>query len=367
MKRFKTVGLLLGVLFVLSACVKDATPSSNPGSNVNTGGQNNGNNDDWLLPIGSIVDGGPGKDGIPAIEFPRFEKASQVTFLAPDDLVIGVQMDSVIKAYPHHVLDWHEIVNDVAGKEVFALTYCPLTGTGIAWNRLIDGLPTTFGVSGLLYNSNLIPYDRRTGSNWSQMFNKCVNGPLSNRDVETFPVFETTWETWKKMFPNSDVMNYNTGFFRTYGRYPYSDYKTNHNFFLFNVETKDSRLLSKERGLGIIAGETARFYPLSIFEKEIRVIEDTFLGDRLVIAGSGTENFIVAYKRNLADGTELSFSAVQNGDAVIMQDNEGNKWSAFGYALEGPRAGTRLEPVASYMGFWFAWGAFFPKLTIYSR
>ena len=117
----------------------------------------------------------------------------------PDDLVIAIQTGEGVKAYSHPVLDWHEIANDElpAGKNL-ALTYCPLTGTAIGWNNDINGEKTTFGVSGLLYNSNLMPYDRASNSTWSQMSHKCVNGALIGTEIETFHLIEMNFNTLEK-------------------------------------------------------------------------------------------------------------------------------------------------------------------------
>ena len=118
----------------------------------------------WLIPVNEVFGGGPGKDGIPAISNPKFKPDSTITFLSDDDLVIGVKFEGQLRTYAHLILDWHEIVNDNLGQRYFALTYCPLTGSAIAWDRNLGGEVTTFGVSGLLYNTNLIPYDRATDS-----------------------------------------------------------------------------------------------------------------------------------------------------------------------------------------------------------
>ena len=123
----------------------------------------------WSIPNEQVLDGGPGKDGIPSVDNPIFYDISQNTVYEEEDLVVGYKRDTAARAYPHVVLDWHEIVNDEINGFPMTITYCPLTGTAIGWDRTIDGNVTTFGVSGLLYNSNLIPYDRRTNSNWSQM------------------------------------------------------------------------------------------------------------------------------------------------------------------------------------------------------
>ena len=97
------------------------------------------------------------------------------------ELVVGIVIDGHARAYPHKILDWHEIINDKIGNTAFAITYCPLTGTALGWDRTVNGTETTFGVSGLLYNTNLIPYDRLTGSYWSQMLSKSIRGSLSDQ------------------------------------------------------------------------------------------------------------------------------------------------------------------------------------------
>jgi len=139
------------------------------------------------------------------------------------NLVIGFAQGDDARAYPHFILDWHEIVNDRVGDIHIAVTYCPLTGTGIGWEREINGSVTTFGVSGLLFNSNLIPYDRNTDSNWSQIRLDCVNGDLIGTEAETHVLVETTWKT---MYPKTLVMSMNTGYNRSYGNYPYGNYRT---------------------------------------------------------------------------------------------------------------------------------------------
>jgi hypothetical protein len=256
-------------------------------------------------------------------------------------------------------------VNDVVGGTPIALTYCPLTGSAIGWDRTIDGTVTTFGVSGLLYNTNLIPYDRKTGSNWSQMSNQCVNGELIGENVVTHTVVETTWKTWKKMFPNSKVMSKSTGFSRNYGSYPYGDYRTNNNYLIFSIDPVDDRLLQKSRVLGVVGTGRARVYEIDELEEEITVIHDSFDGTSLVVAGSRTDNFMVAYNRELNDGTMLDFQAIQDGGEAIMSDEEGNEWNVFGEAIGGPRSGQKLIKTNAFIGYWMAWGAFYPMPNIH--
>ncbi len=320
---------------------------------------------DWLIPKDEVFDGGPGRDGIPAIESPKFDPAGSVGFIANNDLVVGIKIGNEVKAYPHPILNWHEIVNDEISGTAFALTYCPLTGSAIAWNRKINGSITTFGVSGFLYFTNLIPFDRATNSNWVQMKLQSVNGPLIGTFAETFQIIETTFETWKKLYPDSKVLNTNTGFNRPYNQFPYGDYRTNNNQFLFPVPKDDNRLPFKERVHGVIINGKSKVYRLNSFGAGLKIINDTFNGTELVIAGSTDRNFSVIFNRKLNDATVLSFSAVDNELPVIMVDNEGTKYDVFGKAVKGPRVGEQLKSTLSYVAYWFAWAAFNPGAEIY--
>ena len=125
--------------------------------------------DGWRVPLEYVLDRGSGKDGIPALENVEFIPVDQVDYLPDDDLVIGIKIGNDVKAFPYRIVDWREIANVEVNSIPMALSLCPLTGTTIVWERTINRSVTTFGVSGLLYNSNLVPYDRRTDSNWSQM------------------------------------------------------------------------------------------------------------------------------------------------------------------------------------------------------
>ncbi|MEM9937151.1 MAG: DUF3179 domain-containing protein, partial [Bacteroidota bacterium] len=225
----KPIILLLACFVWLPSCNDD----TNPGPTSGQGGVPTNNS--WLIPQELVFDGGPGKDGIPSIDNPAFISVNEVDFLDDNDLIIGFREGDVVRGYPHPILDWHEIVNDEVGNTKIALTYCPLTGTASGWNRVINGTETTFGVSGLLYNTNLIPYDRNTDSNWSQMRLDCVQGTLRGTAVDLLPVLETSWSTWKKLYPTAEVLSTNTGFSRNYSRYPYGDYRTNDNNLIFPV------------------------------------------------------------------------------------------------------------------------------------
>ncbi len=320
--------------------------------------------DEWIIPANEVFDGGPGKDGIPALTDPEFVSVADATFMADDELVVGYVSGGEVKAYPHLILDRHEIVNDDVDGRKIAIIYCPLTGTGLGWDRVVNGQETTFGVSGLLYNSNIIPYDRSTESNWSQIRLDCVNGDWAGTQAGTFHIVETTWKTWTQMYPNTVVVSTNTGHNRDYGRYPYADYKSDEGLF-FPVAHEDDRLHYKERVHGIIRGEEVTVYRFETLGDSTTAIEDEVGGEDVVVVGNLDANIFVSFKRQLSNGKTLSFSAVQDELPIILEDTEGNRWDVFGYALSGPRKGQRLSRTVSFMGYWFSWVAFYPEVEIY--
>ncbi len=311
---------------------------------------------EWSIPVSEVLDGGPGRDGIPALVNPQMIAAQSPTVLLDTDLVLGYKNGNDVRAYPHIILDWHEIVNDNIEDVSLAVTYCPLTGTGIGWNRIIDGKETTFGVSGLLYQTNLIPFDRATKSNWSQILNESVNGSLSGKKADLIQLVETNWKTWKTMYPNTTVVNSNnTGFSRTYGRSPYGNYNTNNSSFLFPTP-KDSRLPAKQRVHAITDNGTSKVFQFSDFETT-SVIKDVFKGKNYLVVGNA--NFMTSFELEPTQ-QDLEFEYIFDGSSdVIVQDNEGSQWNVFGEAIAGPSQGQKLKASSSFMGYWFSIPAFY--------
>ncbi len=357
--------LIFSVLLIMSCGGADdtITPSTNGGSN--TGGNNTGGPVDlneWLIPVSEVRDGGPGKDGIPSIDNPQFSSVSEVSNVISDDLlVVGIKVGDDVKAYPHFIMDWHEIVNDNLGDVSVAITYCPLTGTAIGWDRVVNGSKTTFGVSGLLYNNNLIPYDRSTNSNWSQIGLQCINGLLIGEEPGIISLTETTWGVWKSMYPQTKVLNTITGFSRNYGFYPYGNYRTNNEYLIFPLNPRDDRLPSKERVLAVIDYKEAKVFRFNSFGQG-NVIKDVFNGEEILVVGD--QDTMVSF--GLDNQTILlNFEYAYNGSETFFKDSEGTEWNIFGEAISGPGTGNKLNPKNSFMAYWFSIGAFYPEAKIY--
>ncbi len=348
-------------VFYLFACCSLIISCSTSDTNNDT--SNNNNSGQWLIPISEVKDGGPGKDGIPSIDNPDFTSANDVNFLNDNDLVVGVVKGNQAKAYPHIVLDWHEVVNDEIDNTFITLNYCPLTGTAFAWESISDGTKSTFGVSGLLYNANLILYDRNTDSNWSQLRLECVNGQLINSKPKLIDVVETNWKTWKTLYPDTEVLTTQTGFSRTYGTSPYGDYSVNNNRFIFTPSITNSALPNKKRIYALIDGDESKVYQFSDFNGG-NAIKDTFKSANYLIVGN--EDLIYGFELS-SDHENLIFEYDFSDSEAFFKDNEGNKWSIFGKAIEGPRQGESLLGAKSVISYWFAIAAFYPNPEIFSE
>lgn len=207
----------------------------------------------------AIVPGGPGKDGIPPIDEPKFLSASKVDFLHDDEPVFGLVRDGDVRAYPQQVLVWHEIVNDTVAGQPISVTYCPLTGTVVGFTGLPGRPGATFGTSGKLVNSNLLMYDRPTDSQWPQVPGVAITGELYGKRLNTVPLVWTSWRAWREAHPDTTVLSRDTGALRDYGADPYGSYLGESGYYvsgapIFSVQRTDDRFPPKHVVMGVRAG-----------------------------------------------------------------------------------------------------------------
>ncbi len=312
----------------------------------------------WTIPTATLADGGVGKDGFVAMESPIFLPIEEIELIEDDELVVVIKKGDVIKVYPHRQLDRHEIVNDFINEVPVAITFCPLTGTALAFESEFNGSITTYGVSGLLYNSNMVLYDRETDTNWSQMTTQGINGPLSCEKLNFLPVLEMTFMGAKTWFPEALVLVGDNLDVRSYQLIPLSsfiqpDSRPNWPYF-----PRDSRLRNHERVHAIIDSTRSFVYTSNQFDDKLDLIVDN---SNLLITDP-TIDFISSYK-----ASSVSLQLAPNlSEGVVMVDSDGNKYNLFGEVVSG-EIGKRLEPTFSYMGYWFAIAAMFPDPFIFEN
>jgi len=198
------------------------------------------------IPIDEVLGGGPAKDGIPAILEPSFISLNEAKKIEKDDRQgVVVTVGNTTRFYPYSILVWHEIVNDIIEDTPVIVTFCPLCGSAIVFNPIVDGEKRTFGVSGKLWESNLLMYDKTNESLWSQILGKAVVGDDTGKSLEILPSQLITFKEFANKYPNGEVLSRNTGEKRNYDFYPYGSYESSDELY-FPVSVSDTRLSSKE-------------------------------------------------------------------------------------------------------------------------
>ena len=274
------------------------------------------------IPVAEIMRGGPGRDGIPSLDEPVFVTADNASFLRPDDRILGVTVNDVERAYPIRILNYHEIVNDQLGGRPIVITYCPLCGSGMAFDATINGSRLEFGVSGLLYNSDVLLYDRQSKSLWSQIMSIAVTGNMKGTQLDSIPVAHTTWRDWQARHPDTEVLSTKTRFRRNYDVNPYPNYGQSGSLY-FPVAEENPQYGRKSIVMGLEIDGRFKAYPFEELAKGPRRFEDEFQGMLFVIEYDG-----------------------QNQTARIIDANG--------------------QEVPTLMAFWFAWYAFHPDTEIFT-
>lgn len=307
LRKMRVAGVLAAVVLVAVEC--DAGTLDRSGFDLS----------DLRIPRGDIRSGGPGKDGIPAILNPKFVKANRAQFLRKDDIVIGYSAGGQTRAYPLRILVWHELVNDTVGGTPIVVSYCPLCATAMVFARRAGGKNLTFGVSGLLYESDVLMYDRQTDSLWSQLKMQAVAGPMAGTKLTWLPSEQMSWEAWRKKYPGSEVLSTETGFPRNYGHTPYKGYQSSGDT-MFPVTKYRNELPQKTLVIGVIVNGVAKAYPLD----NLTSLRDTV-----------------------------------GGQAIRIQYDGKAKHATVRKASSG-------ELIPAVTVYWFAWQAFYPRTQLYS-
>ena len=324
------------------------------------------------VPLDKIVSGGPPQDGIPSIDNPKFQSVQEADKILEDsEFVLGLNINGDIRVYPLQVLVWHEIVNDVVGGKPIAVTYCPLCFTNQVFNRtLIDGNIVEFGTSGKLYNSNLVMYDRKSNSLWSQALGKGIVGDYSDVKLEKIPFDITYWKEWKKLYPESKVLSRDTGSVRPYGADPYGNYYTN-DLILFPLANDDKRLGLKEIVIGLEDENQYKAYKLKDIETN-KVINDVIGEDKKIALVSLQPFMVRVFDRGIDDNVndegkkiivDLFYNETNNTLIDRVTDSELNFDGKF---INGQLQDKQLKRLAMDQGFWFEWAAFHPETEVFS-
>lgn len=275
-----------------------------------------------LIPVDAVLSGGPPRDGIPSIDQPKFTSPDAARYLSGPDRVISVTLGGRTRAYPLRILAQHEIVNDEIAGVPIAVTYCPLCGTAMVFKRQVGDRVLTFGVSGLLFHSDVLMYDRQTESLWSQLEMRAVTGPLAGTSLEWLPSEHLRWDAWRERTPSGEVLSTDTGFDRDYRRVPYRGYERSAES-MFPVPAYRSELPKKECVLGVLVNGIPKAYPIN----------------RLRSAGP---------VKDVIAGSEIEVEYDSEAELATVREVDGGR------------------TVPSVRVYWFAWQAFHPTTELWA-
>ncbi|MBT4446040.1 DUF3179 domain-containing protein [archaeon] len=288
----------------------------------------------YLVNPDDIFSGGPTKGGIgvdrgiPAlsdenIHFVDVFEADE--WIDEDELVLALHYKGEKRVYPLQILVWHEIANDVVAGIPLAITYCPLCGSGIAYERTltIDGesVVAEFGTSGKLYNSNLVMYDDLTDTYWQQIDGKAIVGDLVGQELTDISIDTVVWRDYKLAHTDAEVLSQDTGMDRNYGNDPYGSYYESSLLF-FPVDNEDDSIHPKTVTFGVY----------------VEGVYKAYLEDDLILDNSITDTI---------GSTTLTIERDSVG-LVSITDQDGNE-------------------VVKERDFFFAWYAFHPETLVYGR
>lgn len=282
-----------------------------------------------VVDLGGIRDGGPPKDGIPAIDHPRFQPVAEVD-LADTEPVIGLTVAGESRAYPLSILTWHEIANDVIGGVPVAVTYCPLCNAAIVFDRRLDDAVLDFGTTGKLRHSDLVMYDRQSESWWQQYSGEAIVGRYAGRTLEMLPSRLESWAEFRARSPDGQVLVPENPGVRPYGTNPYVGYDSAGMPFLYDGEVPDG---IAPLARVVVVGEEA--WSLDRLREAGRIEA----GETVLSWRPGQASALDASR--IADGRDV-------GSVIVQRERNG-----------------RLQDVVHHVTFAFVFHAFEPNGTLH--
>jgi hypothetical protein len=203
--------------------------------------------------------------------------------------------------------------------------------------RKVGDQVLTLQVSGKLWNRSLVIRDIETGSLWSHILGKCMDGDLKDATFDFIPATLTTWKDWKERYPESTVLDLP---------------RTASSFVREIMDQKDVYAYGIK-----IGAATAAYSYTQLFEQS--VMEDELAGSPLVIAFDTESTRTFAYYRNVDDQT-ISFEANLK-DGLLVDKATGSLWDPWtGKSTAGDHKGKQLKPVCGLVTYIESWKQFYP-------
>lgn len=292
------------------------------------------------------------KDCIVSIDRPEFEPVAPADgWLSERDLVISVEQGQLARAYPLKILNYHEVVNDWLAGRPIVVSYCPLCRSALVFVRPeYQGSPLQMGVAGRLYKSNLILYDRQTGTFWSQLTARPIIGPLVSSELRLRQLRSDIlpWASWKAAHPDGQVLARPTERTAVGGQPPSPTKRAPRGVLRSRGSLSYLYDYSHDPYAEYAAGPAA-----STASPEAR------LAPQALIIGVQLDKLSKAYPQSLLAQPGQISDRLGTSELLIQRDRQG-RIQVWQRTAEG-----KLRPLAQVSAYWFAWLAFHPDTELY--
>lgn len=302
---------------------------------------------------------------IPSLYRPRYDRVQDADLnMSQGDVVFVVMLPDGPRIFPQRFMVWHQVVNELIDDVAYAVTYCPITGTLMAYNASMGGLNLIFDLEGRLYDGNSVLIDRNSGSLWLQETGMAFEGPLLGRGMPTIPVYWTTWGAARAVYPDAPVLAQPRGN-RPYGRDPYGSYRKKGTYYdndilVYPVQRLDRRFPRKTPMLCLEYEGLLLAVDIDYVKKKGAV--NFFLGPSALLAVHDPRLDVVrVFNRQIWAEPFLFVS--QYGRLVDI--NTRSVWDpATGKALEGNMKGASMKQYFGGYSMWFAWYSLNPETFV---
>lgn len=204
--------------------------------------------------------------------------------------------------------------------------------------RKVNGETEVFGNQGALFMNAMTWFDHTTGSVWSQVWGRAIDGPLKGAALELLPSQTIPWGSWKAEHPDTLLMVNGLNGLRFTGE----------RFFPGYV-------------IGVTLDDDAKAYPYEA-AAQARVINDSLGKVPLVVVVNPETQAVSVFVRNV-DGRDLT---LRWADGLLVDEGTGSQWDPTrGVAIRGSFQGESLRPIPYTPAFPDAWQDFYPQSEVF--
>jgi hypothetical protein len=305
------------------------------------------------------------KESILKMDEPTFvPKALADNYMGEFEPVIGVAEGSVAKAYPAWLMEGYSVINDRIGKHPIVVSWSPFSFTSLAFSRVLDGDTLWFEDSGELWKDAIVLTDVKTGSRWSQVEGRALDGPMKGRKLRIIPNIYTKWGKWHSLYPHTSCL---TKLGRELTRSDFAGYyDRTQQLGPANTANPDSRLAGKEYICGFVYNGTPVAVPLYalVEHKQFGLVVN---GTPLEVEFDRLSETAVVFSRVLdRDTLDLIRLDFTKGESYLRSSDDATTWLTYsGKGLSGPRSSRSLEQIPSTLCFWFVWVQHYPQTQLW--